>query len=383
MADRIEAILGESRDKATSRIIERMRRYVEMETPSRSEDEIRALANVVAEDLKGAGAKVQIIHAPEYGAHIVAMIGGDGDDHIAILSHMDTVHPIGTIATQPFRVTDGRVEGPGTYDMKAGIAIAVEALMLMQRRGTKAQRPIRFIITCDEEIGSHSGLEVIQAHVNGAHAVLVTEPCLAGGMAKTSRKGVLTYQMTIAGRAAHAGTHPSNGASAIAELARQIQHMLTLANHDEGTTINVGVISGGTASNVVAAQAFAEIDVRVTNAAETHRIHEALLALNGPGHIKGTEVTIEQTEQRPPLERSAHVIALYERVKSIAKDLEFEMGEGSSGGGSDGSFTAAMGIPTLDGLGPDGAGAHAIDEHVLVADLPLRLALFTRILETL
>jgi glutamate carboxypeptidase len=381
MADKITEVLGESREDATAHILERMRRYVEMETPSRNESQIRVLAEMLSADLKTAGATVELIDAPGYGAHIVATVGGTGDNHIVILSHMDTVHPVGTLATQPFRVTGDRVEGPGTYDMKAGITMAIEALMLMKRRGNQPRRPVRFVITCDEEIGSHSGLDVIRQHAQGAYAVLVTEPCIAGGQAKTSRKGVLTYQMTIEGRAAHAGTHPSNGASAITELAQQITQLLTFANHDQGTTINVGVVSGGTASNVVAAHAFAEIDVRVTNAQETRRVHEALLGLQA--QTRGTKVTVQQTEQRPPLERGAHVITLYERVRAIAAGLDFDMGEGSSGGGSDGSFTAAMGIATLDGLGPDGGGAHAIDEHVLLADLPLRVALFTRILETL
>ena len=381
MDDRLRAVLGESNDAATKRVLERMRKYVEMETPSRDEARIRNLAGVLAADLRAVGAEVEIIDAPGYGAHVVARIGGAGRDHIAILSHMDTVHPVGTLETQPFRVSADRVEGPGTYDMKAGITIAVEALMLMQKRGTSARRPIRFIITCDEEIGSHSGLPVIRTHAEGAHAVLVTEPCVAGGLAKTSRKGVLTYRMTVTGRAAHAGTHPQNGVSAIAELAHQIGAILGLADFSQGTTLNVGVISGGTASNVVAAGATAEIDVRVTNAAETARVHRELLALRA--HTAGATVVVEQTEQRPPLERSPHVLALYERVRAIAADLGFDMGEGSSGGGSDGSFTAALGIPTLDGMGPDGGGAHAIDEHVLLADLPLRLALFTRTLESL
>ena len=381
MADKVVEILGESRADATARILERMRRYVEIETPSRNEAQIRVLAEMLALDLKSAGAAVQVIDAPGYGAHVVATIGGTGNDHIVILSHMDTVHPIGTLKTQPFKVSTDRVEGPGTYDMKAGITMAVEALLLMQRRGTRPRRPIRFVITCDEEIGSHSGLEMIREHVAGAHAVLVTEPCIAGGQAKTSRKGVLTYQMTIEGRAAHAGTHPGNGASAITELAHQITHMLALANHEQGTTINIGVVSGGTASNVVAANAFAEIDVRVTNAAETKRVHESLLATRP--HTANTKVNVEQSEARPPLERSPHVVALYEKVRAIAAEMDFDMGEGSSGGGSDGSFTAAMGLATLDGLGPDGGGAHAVDEHVLLADLPLRVALFTRILENL
>ena len=381
MADAVEQVLGEDRHGATKRVIERLRRYAEMETPSRSESQIRALAATLAQDLRAAGADVKTIDAPGYGAHTVATVGGTGTDHIVILSHMDTVHPIGTLATQPFKVDEQRVHGPGTYDMKAGIAIAVESFLLMQRRGTKPQRPIRFVITCDEEIGSHSGLPLIKEQVQGAHAVLVTEPCIAGGAAKTSRKGVLTYQMRIEGRAAHAGTHPQNGVSAIAELAKQIESILQLANHAVGTTTNVGVVHGGTASNVVAANAFAEIDVRVTSATETARIDAGLSALKP--QLDGAKVEVKSTERRPPLERAPHVIALYERVRAIANELDFDMPEGSSGGGSDGSFTAAMGIPTLDGLGPDGGGAHAIDEHVLVKDLPLRLALFTRVLESL
>lgn len=381
MTDAINEILGESEEAATARVLERMRRYVEVETPSRNEAQIRALAALLAHDLRAAGADVQLIDAPGYGAHVVANLGGDGSDQIAILSHMDTVHPIGTLTHQPFRVSADRVEGPGTYDMKAGIAIAVESLLLMQRRGRQPRRPIRFIITCDEEIGSHSGLPVIREQTQGAHAVLVTEPCVAGGSAKTSRKGVLTYQMSIRGRAAHAGTHPSSGVSAVVELAEQIRDIMKLADHTQGTTLNVGVVSGGTASNVIAGHAFAEIDVRVTNAAETERVHHALLAL--APHTEGAQVVVKQTERRPPLERSAHVLALYERVRGIARELDFELGEAGSGGGSDGSFTAALGLATLDGLGPDGGGAHAVDEHVLLADLPLRLALFTRILESL
>jgi glutamate carboxypeptidase len=381
MDDQIVEVLGESRDAATRRVLERLRTYVEMESPSRNEEHVRALAGVISADLRMAGLQVELIDAPGYGAHIVATTGSSVTDHVIILSHMDTVHPVGTIATQPFRITADRVEGPGTYDMKAGIAIAVEALLLMQRRGTTPTRSVRFIITCDEEIGSHSGLPLIRDHAADAYAVLVTEPCVAGGLAKTSRKGVLTYQLTIAGRAAHAGTHPQMGVSAVAELAHQIPDILRLADFSQGTTLNVGVISGGTASNVVAAHASAEIDVRVTNAAETERVHNALLALRP--HLEAAQVTVKQTEKRPPLERSPHVLALYERVRAIAAEIGFDMKEGSSGGGSDGSFTAAMGVATLDGLGPDGGGAHAIDEHVLLTDLPLRLALFTRILESL
>lgn len=381
MPDAIERVLGEPRTDAAQRVVERLRRYAELETPSRSEGHVRVLAGTIAADLRAAGATAELIDAPGLGAHVVARTGGNGANQIVILSHLDTVHPIGTLATQPFKVDGQRVFGPGTYDMKAGIAVAIESLLLIQRRGQQPKRPIRFVLTCDEEIGSHSGLPLIKQHVEGATAVLVTEPCIAGGAAKTSRKGVLTYQMTIEGRAAHAGTHPQNGVSAIVELAKQIESIMQLVNYDQGTTLNVGIVNGGTASNVVAAHAFATIDVRVTSASETARIDAALFGLKP--HLNGARVEVKPTERRPPLERGPHVVGLYERVRSIARELDFDMPEGSSGGGSDGSFTAAMGIPTLDGLGPDGGGAHAVDEHVLITDLPLRLALFTRILESL
>lgn len=381
MPNEIELYLGESEAAATERMLARIRSYVEIETPSRDEAQIRKLAQLVAADLAAAGGKVAVTEAPGYGAHVVAEFAGAADGpHTMVLTHLDTVHPIGTIATQPFRIRDGRAEGPGVYDMKAGVSVAVEAVHLLTRAGRQPARPLRIVMTCDEEIGSHSSLPVIEANARGAHAVLVPEPCISPGLAKTERKGVLTYRMDITGKAAHAGTSPSTGISAIVELARQIERIYQLAKPEIGTTVNVGVISGGTASNVVAAAAQAEIDVRVVNMVEGKRMHEALLALQPI--LPGAVVSVRQTEQRPPLERSPGVVALYERVREVSRTLGRDLGEGASGGGSDGSLTAAMGIPTLDGLGCDGGGAHAADEHILIADLPYRLALFTRALET-
>ena len=382
MASEIEAVVGESESAATQRLLERVRSYVEIETPSRDEPAIRRLAQVIAKHLQAANAAVEMLDAPGYGAQLIATFQGQTDGaHVVILGHMDTVHPVGTLATQPFRVTDERAEGPGIYDMKIGIALAVEAVHLLKRKKATPRRTLRIVLTCDEEIGSHSALPVIEAQATGAAAVLVPEPCIAGGMAKTARKGVLTYRMEIGGRAAHAGTAPQTGVSAIAELAKQIGRIAAIARPELGTTINVGVIGGGTASNVVAASAFADIDVRVVGGAEAARVHDALLALTPI--TAGATVTVRQTEQRPPLERTEAVVALYEHARQVAAELGREMGEGASGGGSDGSFTAALGVPTLDGLSADGGGAHAADEHILVTDLPYRLALFTRLLETL
>lgn len=382
MPNEIEKVLGESEQSATERMLARAQSYVEIETPSRDQRAIRRLAALIALHLEAAGGSVTLTDAPEYGAHVVASFEGERDaPHLVILTHMDTVHPVGTLAKQPFAVHDGRAEGPGIYDMKTGIALAVEAVHLLKRRGRKPGRPLRIVMTCDEEIGSHSSLPVIEAHAPGAAAVLVPEPCIAGGMVKTARKGVITYRIDVTGRAAHAGTAPQTGISATLELARQIERITAIANPEVGTTVNIGVIGGGSASNVVAASAYADVDVRIVDAAEGDRVHAALLALEPVA--PGATVTVRRTEQRPPLERTPAVVALYQQARVIAAGLGREMGEGASGGGSDGSFTAAMGVPTLDGLGADGGGAHAPDEHILIADLPYRLALFASLLENI
>ena len=382
MPNQVENVLGETAEAATERVLSRVQKYVEIETPSRDEQAIRHLASVIAQDLQEAGGSIALTEAPGYGAHIVASFEGETDDaHVVIMAHMDTVHPLGTIRTQPFAVRGERAEGPGIYDMKTGITLAVEAVHLLKRNGSKPKRPLRIVLTCDEEIGSHSSMPIIEANARTAAAVLVPEPCITGGLAKTARKGVLTYRMDITGKASHAGTSPQTGISAIVEFGKQLDQIYALARPEVGTTVNVGVVAGGTASNVVAASTTAEIDVRVVEMQEGKRMHDALLALQPV--TPGAVVSVRQTEQRPPLERSPAVVALYEKARAVAADLGREMGEGASGGGSDGSFTAAMGIATLDGLGADGGGAHAADEHILIADLPYRLALFTRLLETL
>lgn len=381
MPSEIELVVGEPEDQAGARVLARLQKYVEIETPSRNEAAIQQLANLVAKDLEAAGGNIEIAAAPGYGAQVIAHFAGETNDaHLVLLAHMDTVHPVGTIRTQPFLIKADRAEGPGIYDMKAGFALAIEAMSLLKRKGARPRRPVRFVLTCDEEIGTHASLATIEAHARGAAAVLVPEPCNKGGHAKTQRKGVLTYRLDVTGRAAHAGVAPQTGINAIVEMGKQIERLYSFAKPELGTTVNVGVIAGGTASNVVAANATAEIDVRVINMEEWKRIDAAFMAITPIN--EGAQVVIRQSEQRPPLERTPAVVELYEKARALATQLGREMGEGLSGGGSDGSLTAAMGVPTLDGLGADGGGAHAADEHILIADLPYRLALFTRIFET-
>jgi glutamate carboxypeptidase len=251
----------------------------------------------------------------------------------------------------------------------------------LAERGRSPRGPVELLVTCDEEIGSHSSRAAIEDSARRAAAVLVPEPCRPDGGVKTFRKGVATYRMDARGIAAHAGIDGELAISAITELVHAAVQALALADHSRGTTLNIGQISGGTASNVVAERATASIDVRIAEPPEGDRVHAALLAL-GARNPKA-DLTVKQTEERPPLVRTPAVARLYETARTHARALGFDLPEGGTGGGSDGSFAAAVGAATLDGLGAQGGGAHAVDEHIVLDDLPFRLALMTRLLENL
>lgn len=379
----IARIVAEREGEVRDRVLERLRAWVEMESPSGDEARAAALADAIAAELAAAGAAVERVPAPGWGVHLVARVPGReaGLEPVVVLGHLDTVHPVGTLERLPFQVRDGKADGPGIYDMKAGLAVVTEALSLLAETGTGPRRPVHFLVTCDEEVGSRTSRALIEAEARGATAVLVPEPPLAGGAAKTARKGVAGYKLTAKGRAAHAGVEPERGISAILEIARQITRIQELADPATGTTINFGMIGGGTAGNVIPETAWVEIDVRFTTQPEAERIDAALRALTPI--LPGAELTLEGGINRPPLERTEGVVALYEHARSIAEELGFELGEGSTGGGSDGCFTAAIGVPTLDGLGVAGSGAHTLAEQIDVADLTRRVALIGRMLETL
>lgn len=375
--------LGMTEAEAADRVLQRVRRYVELETPSRDVPRILALADILEADLRAVGAHVERFEAPGLGRNLEARFPGLEPDlaPVVILGHMDTVHPAGTLESMPFEVADERVCGPGIYDMKTGVALAIEALALLVSRQSGPHRPVRLLLTCDEEIGSHSSRPLIQAAARAAAAVLVPEPSMPDGGVKTARKGVSTYRLDVQGRAAHAGIEPEQAVSATVELAHQILEILALADATRGTTINVGVIGGGTATNVVPAQAWATLDVRAWDPADNARIGAALANLR-PHHPEA-RVHARLTEDRPPLVRSDAVARLFAHAHQQVARLGLDLGEGSTGGGSDGCITAALGTPTLDGLGPRGAGAHTSDEHILLSDLPFRLAFMTLLLETL
>ena len=380
----IERALGLTESDAIERVLVRARRYVEFETPSFDAAAITRLAEAVATDLEALGAAVERIPVGGRGTNLYARVSGAeaGLEPLLILAHMDTVHPVGTLAQRAFRVEDGRAYGPGVYDMKSGLAVAIEALAVLDERGSAPRRPVELLITCDEEVGSHSARDDIALHAKRVRAVLVPEPSLPDGGVKTFRKGVATYRVEAVGIAAHAGIDGGSAVSAITELVVALNSALTLADHTRGTTLNIGEISGGSASNVVAAHATAVIDVRIAEPDEGERIHAALTSL--AARNPKAKLTFERFENRPPLVRTDNVVELYEHARQICeRELGVSLAEGGTGGGSDGSLAHAAGAAVLDGLGPRGAGAHAVDEHIVLADLPFRLALMTRLLETL
>ena len=378
-----QAWLGLDAAAARDRVLARVRPWVEIETPSRDEVALTALSRRIEEEVRALGATTHAFHAPGFGRNLRADFSGSDATlaPLVVLAHIDTVHPQGTLATLPFRVLEDRAEGPGIYDMKTGLALAVEAVAWLHGRGRTPRRPLIFLITCDEEIGSHSARSLFQAAADVSYAALVPEPSMADGSVKTARKGVSTYALEIEGRAAHAGVEPEKAVSAVRELAELLPRIHALEDRAAGTTINVGVIHAGTASNVVPARAVAEIDVRAVVSAEAERVHAHLLALRAL-HPEAN-VHVSRVEQRGPLVRTPGVVQLYQHARDIATQWDVALGEGMTGGGSDGSLMAELGLPVLDGLGARGGGAHARDEHVLLEDLPFRLALMAALFETL
>jgi glutamate carboxypeptidase len=345
-------------------------RLVRLESPSTDKAAVDRCGAAVAQLLGEAGGEVLVLPQQSRGDHVRAEFAG-GPKRVLLLGHFDTVWDVGRIQAMPLREENGRLYGPGIYDMKASIAVA--ALAIRALRGATGPGPrIVALFTTDEEIGSGTSRSRIEAEARACDAVLVLEPSLPGGAAKTRRKGCGEFTLSVSGVAAHAGIDPGKGASAIHELAHQICTLQRLQDLERGISINVGRIEGGTRGNVVAEHAVASIDVRVPTMADAARVDAAFRGLT-PRH-PAVKLEITGGVERPPLERTEGVGRLYDQARTVAASLGHELAEGGTGGGSDGNFTAALGIPTLDGLGPQGDGAHAQHEHVVLSDLPWRAA---------
>ncbi len=364
-------------------ILEFIKWLVDQESMSREAEANRRIAENYGERLFQSGAEVEVIREPHSGAILLARYNPSKSDkkQLLVVGHLDTVWPIGTLAERPFRVEGDRAYGPGIFDMKAGATLAAYALNAIKELNGSATRPVTFLMTCDEETGSHYSRDLIEDESRRSHAALVLEPPIPGGIIKTGRKGVGEFEVIIRGRPAHAGNDPRGGISAVTEMAHQVLAINTLNDYDRGTTLNVGVVRGGVLSNVIAAEARAAVDLRFETIAEGERIIEAMQGLSPA--LKGARIEVRGGINRPPLVRTEDIGLLFDHAKAMAAEVGFTLEEGAVGGGSDGNFIAALGVPVLDGLGVDGAGAHAEHEHIIISDIPRRAAMLTKLIETI
>jgi glutamate carboxypeptidase len=359
------------------------RALVETESPSGDVEGSRAVVELlIAAARKIAGVtSVDRIESPNYGEHLrIRAFSDEGDapGSILLLGHTDTVHPRGSINERPWREEDGRIYGPGIFDMKANCALALEVLSACAALDLAPRSPVVLLLTCDEETGSMTGRALVEEETRKARSVLVLEPSGAGGRVKTARKGTGIFTLEAHGIAAHAGLEPEKGASAILELARQIERLSAMNDPARGITLNVGVIQGGTRSNVVAAEASAEIDVRFSTAEDAKQLEETILS--SKSFDERVKLNFSGGINRPPLERTEKVAALYDVARNVAAMLDFELGEIAVGGASDGNFAAALDVAVLDGLGITGDGAHATHEHIRADDIARRGALIAGII---
>jgi glutamate carboxypeptidase len=366
-------------------IVRLLREFVRCESPSHNKAAVDRFGRMVASEWRRRGAKVRILRQTKRGNHVRAEIwlgSGRPAGQILILGHLDTVYPLGTLAKMPFHIRAGRAYGPGTFDMKAGLALALAAVDALRAVGVRPRKRLVFFWNSDEEIGSGSSQHAIEREARRSDAVLVLEPSAGpGGSLKTARKGLGWAEVIVTGRAAHAGLDPGAGVNAVHELALQIVRLKHINDARRGISLQATVIEGGTVSNVVPAHARAEVDIRYTHVADAPKLNRKLRGLRPI--LPGARVEVRGGINRPPLERTPAVVALFHRAQSLMRELGLPLGEAWVGGGSDGNFTAALGVPTLDGLGAIGGGAHSVVEHVVVRSLPVRAALLAGLLASL
>jgi glutamate carboxypeptidase len=370
-------------------LIETAEALVRLESPTTDKAAVDRCGRELASRLAAIGGRVTRLSRANRGDHLLAEFDRSPAEagpypskrQVLLLGHFDTVWPVGQLDKMPLTLSNGRLHGPGVFDMKAGIAAGMLATRALLETGAALSRRIVMLWTTDEEMGSASSRQAIEDEARRSDAVLVLEPSLPGGALKTSRKGCGMYEVVVHGIAAHSGISPEKGASAVHELAHQILRLQALQDLSHGVSVNVTTISGGSRSNVIPDEAHAVVDVRVPTMKDASRIETAFRSLT-PVDPR-TTIDVAGEVGRPPLERSEQVARLYDQARQIARELGHNLSEGATGGGSDGNFTAAVGVPTLDGLGAIGDGAHALHEHVEVDALPDRAALIAGLIATL
>ncbi|EJQ49962.1 Carboxypeptidase G2 [Bacillus mycoides] len=360
-------------------ILKDLKKIVLAESPSRSKIQVDQCGKVIQQLFKEyLDIEAEVISQEHVGNHL-RFSYGKGDDQILIICHFDTVWEVGRLS---YRVEGNKAYGPGILDMKGGIIQALWALKACRELGITLNKKIIFFCTSDEEIGSNTSRALIEQEALKSQAVLVPEPAAAHtGALKTARKGIGKFSIQIKGKAAHAGHNHQNGISAVQEMAHQILFLHSLTDYELDTTLNVGAVRGGSAGNVVAERAELAVDLRISQFDEGERISKIIYGLKP--HLEGVSLLVSGGVTRPPMERTAENAKLFNLAKICSSKLGFHLTEESVGGGSDGSFTSALGIPTLDGLGPVGEGIHAENEHIEIEQLPVRAALIAHLLRKL
>ena len=360
-------------------------KLVLIETPTHDKAANDGIASLVAEMVRSLGAEVTIHPEPKYGDHVSATWGpGNSSDkqHAFIVGHLDTVWPVGTLARMGYRERDGRMYGPGVLDMKAGIATTIVGLRALQSNGLWPDRPIKILFNTDEEVGSPSSRPLVESLARGADYALIMEPGQAGaGALKTQRKGLGEFRISVEGKASHAGAFPERGASAIHELAQKVLDLQAMNDWPNGITVNTGLISGGSARNTIPAYAEATIDVRVRTVDQAAQLEAQIRSLKPV--IEGTSLKVEGSFHRPPMPRTPALAKLAATLIEWSQEIGFELTEESTGGGSDANLTAAMGVPSADGLGSKGQNPHAEGENIEIGEQANRLALFMHAVNSL
>jgi glutamate carboxypeptidase len=366
----------------TADMLAEIRGWVEIESPTTVPEAVNRMVDHVERAYQNTGARLERIPGCNgFGDHLIARSSwGTANRGILVLSHLDTVHPIGFIERLPFKVEGDIAYGPGIYDMKGGAFLAFHAFREMARLGTGGALPVTQLFVSEEEVGSPTSREIIEREARNAKYVLVTEPAREGGRIVTARKGTARFEVRVKGQAAHSGSRHQDGRSALRELARQILVIEGFTDYARGVTTNVGVVTGGTRANVVPEEAFAEVDMRVTSPAQAEEMVARMLSLTA--HEDGVAVTVTGGMNRPPYEKDGRIAELFDHARALASEIGYPLEDLKTGGGSDGNFTAAI-APTLDGLGVDGKGGHTPYEQINISSIAPRSELFYRLFETL
>ena len=359
-----------------------LKQIVLLESPTQDKAACDKLCVILADQFRQIGGRVKLHRQKSAGDHLqVDFAGASGRKPILLLGHYDTVYSTGTLDSMPWRESKGLIYGPGVFDMKSGIVQMMFAIRALQSSNEPLSRPLMVLLVSDEEEGSESSRAITEKVAAKCEAVLVCEPAGRGGALKTARKGVGGFTIKVSGVAAHAGLDFEKGHNAILELMRQVEAVSAMTDLERGITLNVGIIRGGTRTNVIPAEASADFDLRIASKADGVMMTRKIRALRAID--KKCKVQVEGGVSRPPLERTPAVVALFEQAQAVAKELGFSLSEIAVGGGSDGNFTAGLGIPTLDGLGAVGDGAHSPRESIVAAEMPRRAALLAGLIARL